>query len=148
MRGQPFSSDADERWRSIVAVVRELGLEVSSELTIQLERDLTFPELGYPVVQQLLQLRKKFTALVSLNEIAAMGAIRALRDANIRVPEDVSVVGFDDIHVAAYNTPRLTTVRQPLHDMGESAARILLQRIQGFKDYPQDVTVAPELIIR
>jgi LacI family transcriptional regulator, galactose operon repressor len=78
----------------------------------------------------------------------AIGAIRALRDANLRVPEDVSVVGFDDIHVAAYHNPRLTTVRQPLHDMGETAARILLQRIQGFKDYPQDFAVAPELIIR
>lgn len=148
MRGQPFSSDSDDRWRSIVAVARELGLEVSPELTIQLQRDLTSPELGYPVVQQLLQHRKKFTALVSFNDIAAIGAIRALRDANLRVPEDVSVVGFDDIHVAAYHNPRLTTVRQPLHDMGETAARILLQRIQGFKDYPEDFAVAPELIIR
>jgi LacI family transcriptional regulator, galactose operon repressor len=148
MRGQPFSSDSDDRWRSIVAVARDLGLDVSPELTIQLERDLTSPELGYPVVQQLLQHRKKFTALVSFNDIAAIGAIRALRDANLRVPEDVSVVGFDDIHVAAYHNPRLTTVRQPLHDMGETAARILLQRIQGFKDYPEDFAVAPELIIR
>jgi len=148
MRGQPFSSDSDDRWRSIVAVAKDLGLEVSPELTIQLERDLTSPELGYPVVQQLLQHRKKFTALVSFNDIAAIGAIRALRDANLRVPEDVSVVGFDDIHVAAYHNPRLTTVRQPLHDMGETAARILLQRIQGFKDYPEDFAVAPELIIR
>jgi len=148
MRGQPFSSDSDDRWRSIVAVARDLQLEVSPELTIQLERDLTSPELGYPVVQQLLQHRKKFTALVSFNDIAAIGAIRALRDANLRVPEDVSVVGFDDIHVAAYHNPRLTTVRQPLHDMGETAARILLQRIQGFKDYPEDFAVAPELIIR
>src|SRR5262244_776550 len=148
MRGQPFSSDSDDRWRGIVGVARDLGLEVSPELTIQLERDLTSPELGYPVVQQLLQYRKKFTALVSFNDIAAIGAIRALRDANLRVPEDVSVVGFDDIYVAAYHNPRLTTVRQPLHDMGETAARILLQRIQGFKDYPQVFAVAPELIIR
>ena len=148
MRGQPFSSDSDDRWRSLVAVARDLGLEVSPELTVQLERDLTSPELGYPVVQQLLQHRKKFTALVSFNDIAAIGAIRALRDANLRVPEDISVVGFDDIHVAAYHNPRLTTVRQPLRDMGETAARILLQRIQGFKDYPEDFAVAPELIIR
>jgi DNA-binding LacI/PurR family transcriptional regulator len=148
MRGQPFSSDSDDRWRSIVAVAKDLGLEVSPELTIQLERDLTSPELGYPVVQQLLRHRKKFTALVSFNDIAAIGAIRALRDANLRVPEDVSVVGFDDIHVAAYHNPRLTTIRQPLHDMGETAARILLQRMQGFKDYPEEFAVAPELIIR
>lgn len=148
MRGQPFSSDSDDRWRSIVAVAKELALEIRPELTIQLEKDLTSPELGYPVVQQLLQHRSRFTAIVSFNDIAAIGAIRALRDANLRVPEDVSIVGFDDINVAAYHTPRLTTIRQPLHDMGETAARILLQRMQGFKDYPEEFAVPPELIIR
>jgi LacI family transcriptional regulator len=148
MRGQPFSADSDERWRSIVAVAKELGLEVRAELTIKLERDLTSPELGYPVVQELLQKGRRFTALVSFNDIAAIGAIRALRDANLRVPEDVSVIGFDDIQAAAYHNPRLTTIRQPLHDMGETAARILLQRLQGFKDYPEEFAVPPELIIR
>jgi len=148
MRGQPFSADSDDRWRSIVAVAKELGLEVKPELTIQLERDLTSPELGYPVVQELLQKGRRFTAIVSFNDIAAIGAIRALRDANLRVPEDVSVIGFDDIQVAAYHNPRLTTIRQPLHDMGETAARILLQRVQGFKDYPEEFAVPPELITR
>jgi DNA-binding LacI/PurR family transcriptional regulator len=148
MRGQPFSADSDERWRSIVAVAREIGIEIRPELTIQLERDLTSPELGYPVVQQLLQHRRRFTAILSFNDIAAIGAIRALRDANLRVPEDVSVVGFDDIKAAAYHNPSLTTIRQPLHDMGETAARILLQRIRGFKDYPEEFAVPPELIIR
>ena len=148
MRGQPFSSDSNDRWRSIVTVAKELGIELRAELTIQLEKDLTSPELGYPVIQQLLQSKRRFTALVSFNDIAAIGAIRALRDANLRVPEDVSVVGFDDIKAAAYHNPSLTTIRQPLHDMGESAARILLQRIQGFKDYPEEYAVPPELIIR
>jgi len=148
MRGQPFSADSDARWKSIVSVARELGLEIRGDLTIQLERDLTSPELGYPVVQELLQKGRRFTAIVSFNDIAAIGAIRALRDANLRVPEDVSVIGFDDIQVAAYHTPRLTTIRQPLRDMGETAARILLQRMQGFKDYPEEFAVPPELITR
>jgi DNA-binding LacI/PurR family transcriptional regulator len=148
MRGQPFSSDSDTRWRSIVAVARELNIEIRPELTIQLEKDLTSPELGYPVVQKLLQSKRRFTALISFNDIAAIGAIRALRDANLLVPDDVSVVGFDDIKAAAYHNPSLTTIRQPLHDMGQSAARILLQRIQGFKDYPKECAVPPELIIR
>jgi DNA-binding LacI/PurR family transcriptional regulator len=148
MRGQSFSSDSDDRWRSLVAVAKELGIEIRPELTIQLERDLTSPELGYPVVQELLQQRRAFTAIVSFNDIAAIGAIRALRDANLRVPEDVSIIGFDDIQVAAYHNPRLTTIRQPLHNMGETAARILLQRMQGFKDYPVEFAVPPELIIR
>jgi DNA-binding LacI/PurR family transcriptional regulator len=148
MRGQPFSADSDERWRSIVAVARELRLEIRPELTIQLERDLTSPELGYPVAQELLQKGRRFTAIVSFNDIAAIGAIRALHDANLRVPQDVSVIGFDDIQLAAYHNPRLTTIRQPLRYMGETAARILLQRVQGFKDYPQEFAVPPELIVR
>ena len=148
MRGQPFSADSDDRWKSIVSVARELGLEIRPDLTIRLERDLTSPELGYPVVQELLKRRRRFTALVSFNDIAAIGAIRALRDANLSVPEDVSVMGFDDIQVAAYHNPRLTTIRQPLRHMGEAAARILLQRVQGFKDYPEEFAVPPELITR
>jgi DNA-binding LacI/PurR family transcriptional regulator len=148
MRGQPFSADSEDRWRHLVAVARELGIEIRPELTIQLKLDLTTPELGYPVVQELLQHHRRFSAIVAFNDIAAIGAIRALRDANLKVPEDVSIIGFDDISSAAYHTPRLTTIRQPLHDMGETAARMLLQRIQGFKDYAETFEVPPELIIR
>jgi DNA-binding LacI/PurR family transcriptional regulator len=148
MRGQPFSSDSQTRWENIVAVAKELELPVFPELTVQLERDISSPELGYPVVQSLLQGGRQFTAIVSFNDMAAIGAIRALSDANLRVPEDVSIVGFDDIQLAAYHTPRLTTVRQPLREMGATAARILLQRLQGFKDYPSEFAIPPELMIR
>jgi len=148
MRGQSFSSDSHARWENIVAVAKELELPVLPELTVQLERDISSPELGYPVVQSLLQGGHQFSAIVSFNDMAAIGAIRALKDANLRVPEDVSVVGFDDIQLAAYHNPRLTTVRQPLREMGATAARILLQRLQGFKDYPPEFPVAPELMIR
>lgn len=148
MRGQPFSSDSDDRWRSIVGAARDLELEIRPELTIQLERDLTSPELGYPVVQQLLGAGRPFSAIVAFNDIAAIGAIRALHDANLRVPADVSVIGFDDIRMAAYHNPRLTTIRQPLHEMGETAARILLRRLQGSEDYPMEYAVSPELIVR
>jgi LacI family transcriptional regulator len=149
MHGQPFSSDSDDRFRNLMSMAPELGLEVSSELTVQLERDLTSPELGYPVVQQLLNRGQKFTALVAFNDISAIGAIRALRDAGLRVPEDVSVIGFDDIQASAYMIPRLTTIRQPLHQMGELAARHLLQRIsKGNGRAPQTISIAPELLVR
>src|SRR5258705_7987 len=84
MRGQSFSSDSDDRWRSLVARAKELGLEIHPELTIQPERDLTSPEIRYPLGPELLQQRRAFTAIVSFNDIAAIGAIRALRDANLR----------------------------------------------------------------
>jgi DNA-binding LacI/PurR family transcriptional regulator len=148
MRGQSFSSDSDDRWKSFMAVSRELGIEVHPELVIQLELSVSSPELGYPVVHQLLAQKRPFTALVSYNDIAAIGAIRAFRDRNLRVPEDVSVVGFDDIQGAAFHNPSLTTIRQPLHAMGTTAARILLQRLRGQKEYSDDEAIIPELIIR
>jgi len=71
--------------------------------------------------------------------------VRAFRDAGLRVPEDVSVVGFDDIQAAAYLIPRLTTVRQPLRQMGEMAAKQLLMRISNGKGkVPQLISLAPE----
>jgi DNA-binding LacI/PurR family transcriptional regulator len=148
MRGQPFSSDSEDRWSSTLAVAAELGLEVRPELVVQLDRDLTSPELGYPVVEQLLYSHQNFTALLSFNDMAAIGAIRALQDAGLRVPEDVSVVGFDDIKGAAFNNPSLTTIRQPLEEMGRTAARIALSRIHGKHEFEDEIAIKPELVTR
>jgi DNA-binding LacI/PurR family transcriptional regulator len=148
MRGQTFSSDSDDRWKCFMAVARELGIEVPPELVIRLEQNISSPELGYPVARHLLTQKRPFTALVSFNDIAAIGAIRAFRDQNLRVPEDVSVVGFDDIQGAAYHNPSLTTIRQPLRSMGTTAARLLLQRLRNPKDDPGHIAIVPELIIR
>ncbi len=148
MRGQPFSSDSADRWRSIEAAAKRLGLRIDPALVVQLDRDLTSPELGYPVVQQLLASGKPFTALFSFNDIAAIGAIRALQDAHVRVPEDVSVMGFDDIRAAAFVNPSLTTIRQPLDDIGRKAAHILLSRLRNTEKYPDEVAVEPELVVR
>jgi DNA-binding LacI/PurR family transcriptional regulator len=149
MRGQPYSSDSDARWQGIVQVAQDLGLAVRPELTIQLKKDLTSPELGYPVVKQLLTHHRSFTAFLSFNDIAAIGCIRALHDVGLRVPQDVSVVGFDDIKEAAFQTPSLTTIRQPLHQMGALAVQTLLRQLRpsNGKDLPQ-IAVAPELIVR
>jgi LacI family transcriptional regulator len=148
MRGQTFSSDSDDRWKSLMVVAKELGLEVHPDLVVRLEQNLSSPELGYPVPLKLMAQKLPFTALVSYNDIAAIGAIRAFRDHGLRVPEDVSVVGFDDIQGAAYHTPSLTTIRQPLNSMGNTSARILLERIRGGKEFPEEVPIVPELIIR
>src|SRR6201996_1176377 len=149
MRGQPYSSDSDARWQGSVEVARDLGLSIRPELTIQLEKDLTSPELGHPVVKQLLEHHRSFTAILSFNDIAAIGCIRALHDVGLRVPRDVSVVGFDDIKEAAFQTPSLTTIRQPLHQMGALAVKTLLQQLSanGSKDC-DEIAVAPELIVR
>src|ERR1700722_2025998 len=149
MRGQPYSSDSDARWQSIVQVAQDLGLSSRPGLPIQLRKGLTSPELGYPVVKQLQPNHRNFTAFLSFNDIAAIGCIRALHDVGLRVPEDVSVVGFDDIKEAAFQTPSLTTIRQPLHQMGALAVQSLLQQLRpaSNREHPQ-IAVAPELIVR
>jgi DNA-binding LacI/PurR family transcriptional regulator len=148
MRGQPFSSDSDERWKSLVAVAAQLHLEINPELVVSLDRDMSSPELGYPVVQQLLATKEPFTAIVAFNDISAIGAIRALKDFNLRVPEDISVIGFDDIKAAAYTLPRLTTINQPLEEIGRVATQSLLNRIHNTVPPRDEITVEPELVIR
>jgi DNA-binding LacI/PurR family transcriptional regulator len=148
MRGQTFSSDSDERWKGLVAVAERLGLEIRPELVVTLERDMTSPELGYPVVQQLLATNRPFTALVAFNDISAMGAIRALQDCNLRIPDDVSVIGFDNIKASAFTLPRLTTISQPLEEIGRVATQTLLNRIHGTADAREDIMIEPELVVR
>ncbi|MGA8110461.1 MAG: LacI family DNA-binding transcriptional regulator [Acidobacteriaceae bacterium] len=148
MRGQPYSSDSEVRWVSLVKAARELGIAIRPELTIQLMEDLTSPELGYPVVQHLLAFHRHFTAIVCFNDMAAIGAIRALHDAQLRVPEDISVVGFDDISQAAFQTPSLTTIRQPLQEMGRLSAQLLLERIRTRDGVASETPVSPQLIVR
>jgi len=131
-----------------MAVARDLKLSVPPELTVQLQLRVSTPELGFEPTNELLQRGAEFTAIVCYNDVSAIGAIRACRDQGFEVPADVSVVGFDDIQGAAFHIPSLTTIRQPLTQMGKVAARILLQRIRGQATFPDVVPIRPELVIR
>jgi LacI family transcriptional regulator len=148
MKGQAFSSDSADRWEAIVQVARDLKIEIKSERTVQIDIDDPTPQVGYPFAKQLLERRVPFTALFAYNDISALGAIRAFQEAGLRVPQDISVVGFDDIQGAAYSNPSLTTVRQPLAEMGRIAAKALLERIEGKKDGPREIAIEPTLVVR
>jgi DNA-binding LacI/PurR family transcriptional regulator len=80
--------------------------------------------------------------------MSAIGAIRALQDFGLRVPGDVSVIGFDDIKAAAFSNPRLTTIRQPLSNMGRIAAQCVLNRLHGTERFREQIIVEPELVVR
>ncbi|HVO58246.1 MAG TPA: LacI family DNA-binding transcriptional regulator [Dongiaceae bacterium] len=150
IKGQVFSSDTEIRWKAVRAAAHELGVDVEENLTVQLESESPTPQPGYDMTCKLLKKAPPFTALFAFNDISALGAIRALREAGRRVPEDVSVIGFDDIQSAAYQNPGLTTIRQPLREMGATAAETLVQRIVAPKnaEYPKSIVVEPELIVR
>lgn len=149
MRGPETISDAHYRWQGITKAAEMLGIEIYPELTITLaELDQT-PVHGYKAMRKLLKSTHDFTAIFCFNDICAFGAIRAIDDLKMRVPEDISVVGFDDISSAAYHQPSLTTVQQPLREMGAKGAKILLDRINHpTKAFPTEVVMEPELIVR
>jgi LacI family transcriptional regulator len=148
MRGGSHSSDADDRWKCMQAVAAELHIAVRPELVVQISSRVSTPELGLEPACELLNRKAAFTAMVCYDDIAAIGAIRAMREYGLRVPEDVSVMGFDDIQSAAFHNPSITTIRQPLHRMGTIAARTLLQRVRGELAVPHEILVLPELVIR
>lgn len=148
MKGQPFSSDAEERWKAVRKVSHELGLEMDADLIINLQEDDPSPQVGYPYAKQFLTRKKPFTALFAYNDISAIGAIRAIQEEGLRVPQDVSVVGFDDIPWAAFHTPSLTTVRQPLAKMGQIAAATLVRMIEHDDEHSSEIAIEPTLVIR
>lgn len=150
IKGQSFSSDTELRWAAMRRAAKRARLPERRGLMVQLEGDSPSPEAGYEATQKLLSARIPFTALVSFNDVSAIGAIRALRETGLRVPEDVSVVGFDDIQSAAFQNPALTTVRQPLWRMGQMAAAAVLARAANGVDapYAHTLVVEPELVVR
>jgi LacI family transcriptional regulator len=147
MKGQPFSADSTERWKALQTVAGRLSLKIVPELTLQLTMDTFSPKVGYPLMRQFLKKQREFTALVAYNDFSAIGAVRSLREAGLRVPEDVSVIGFDDVNSAAYQNPSLTTIRQPWRKMAQVAAQTLLQRLNG-SHVPREIRVEPELVVR
>lgn len=152
IKGQDFSSDTDVRWETIEQAAGKRGIKLDPALITQLEGDIPSPEIGYIATQKLLSTKKTFTALFAFNDISAIGAIRALQESGLRVPEDVSVLGFDDIYAAEFHNPALTTIRQPLFEMGALAAKTLLKRLATVQndddEIPQTLTVEPKLIVR
>jgi LacI family transcriptional regulator len=148
MKGQSFSSDSEQRWSAVCKVARELGLTLDPELVMQLEVDDPSPQVGYPAAKTLLSRKKPFTALLAYNDISAIGAMRAFQESGLRIPADVSVVGFDDIQWAAFIRPSLTTVRQPLAKMGRIAAETLLKIIEKKEEQPPEIAIEPGLVVR
>jgi DNA-binding LacI/PurR family transcriptional regulator len=163
MRGPKSIPDSEFRWEGIEQAAQALGLELDASLVTRIDagngngswsektgHHPMSPEIGYLPMKQLLARTRDFTAVFCFNDIAAIGAIRALSEAGLRVPADVSVVGFDDIQSAAFCTPSLTTVRQPLNEMGKRGARILLERIANPEktELVAEVVMEPELVVR
>lgn len=105
-------------------------------------------EHGYTAMRDLLQHDPRPTAVFAASDDLAIGAYRALAEAGLRVPEDMSVVGFDNTEAAAYTTPPLTTIHQPFAELGERAFLLLLGILENENATPANVVLPPELVAR
>jgi DNA-binding LacI/PurR family transcriptional regulator len=124
-----------QRFQGYLQALREHDIEVEDQLIVGPEAlagpGYSTQQDGYQCMQRLLALPRKPTAIFARNDFTAMGAMCAIHDAGLRVPEDFSVVGFDNVPLAAYTSPPLTTVHQPTPEQGRQAATLLLERIEG-----------------
>ncbi len=147
INGPPYGAVAamQERLRGHQAALQEAGLTFEPGLMVY--GDYTRPS-GQAATRQLLALPKPPTAIFAFNDRMAMGAIRALYEAGRRVPEDVAVVGFDDIATAADFSPALTTVRQASKAMGQVAAELLFKLIAGEPVEENHIILPAELVVR
>jgi LacI family transcriptional regulator len=155
IRGPKALTDSAPRWRGIRNCAKECGLELDSRLILELpeSRDpVSSFEAGQKLTEDLIKQRRPFTALLAFDDMSAYGAIRALTRAGIRVPEQCSVMGFDDVSPSALYTPALSTVRQPMEAMGSSAVGIIVDGINAVLEKREVAAshrkVAPELVVR
>jgi LacI family transcriptional regulator len=147
--------DSAPRWRGIQKFAQSVKLEIDSSLITRLpdvfDANARF-EHGYRLTEELLQKKKKFTALLAFDDLTALGAIRALAKAGVSVPEQCSVIGFDDVAISGLSFPALTTVRQPLETMGAAAVNIVMEAIKAGHENRDWSVVAQklhaELVIR
>jgi LacI family transcriptional regulator len=123
----------DERLPGPVLVERASGWQV---------------ECGYAAMQRLLHRAADFTAVLAAGDLLAIGAGRALREAGKQIPEDVSIIGIDDIDLAAFTHPPLTTISQGLAEMATRAARMLLDLLAGQEPEERRVKIVPQLVVR
>ena len=142
--GSSFTTDSAERLRALRDVLQEHGLALPEEYVLPGDFN---PGTGYLVMQALLNLNEPPRAVFAANDQMAADAIRAARERGLQVPGDVAIVGFDDIALAGYTAPALTTVRQPTYRMGQLAVEAILHS-QSAGSAPTSVVLPTELVIR
>lgn len=143
--GNPALSSAGERLEGYKAALAAYDIPFQAELV---ETGYFRYANGLQAAQTLLALEQPPTAIFATNDHSALGAIEAIRSRGLSIPEDISVIGFDDVPEAQHLIPSLTTVRQPLGQMGQVAVKMLLQQIKDQSPPPQRVTLATQLVIR
>jgi len=155
IRGPKVLGDSSSRWRGIRSFARANHLEIDPGLVVELPGSLdpkSAYENGHRLTEELLRRKHRFTALMAFDDMTALGAMRALEKAGIKVPDHCSVIGFDDVVPGAVSAPPLTTVRQPMEAMGAAAVSLVMEGISAAVEqnsFPaRHQKMAPELVVR
>jgi len=151
-QGDSESASTEARWSGIQKAAKALKIEIRPQLTVRLELGDKRPSaqdggIGYRAALELLERQHPFTALLAFNDSSALGAMRAFQFSGRRVPEDISVVGYDDIPSSANERPALTTVHQPIQRIGSISADILLKAING-EVQERTILIEPHMVVR
>ena len=142
--GDP-NGDSGERLEAYQACLERYGLNSDPQLSVY---GLHSFDGGHIAMQKILTSHVLFTAVLASNDESAMGAMKALKEAGVRIPEDVAVIGFDDRPEAIAQVPQLTTVHVPLYKSGYQAVEVLLRRINGQTDAVQSLKIPTQLVLR
>ncbi len=149
IRGPETHREAEQRYHAYTQVLSEYDLPIDPNLVVA--GDFT-EHIGAEAARLLLDQRKllpgkEFEAIVAANDSMALGALEVLQARGIRVPDDVALVGFDDVDASKYTAPALTTVRNPFYTLGAEATEMLLAQIDG-RDVPECTVLPLDLIVR
>ena len=153
IRGPESIADSHLRWRGIQKFAKQVDLRIPAEVVLDLNQVPATSAEGMEAVIALLRKQKKrVTAVLAFDDLTALGAIRGLTESGLQVPKECSVIGFDDIDAAGYCNPPLTTIRQPMLQMGEASAAVLLEAINARHKDRAHCQVCrvfePELVVR
>ncbi len=142
LEGNPHSVDRMEGYTS---ALKSVGIDIDKDFIF--EGDFTV-ESGYSAGEYFSGLENRPTAVFAMNDNMAIGAIKAFKESKLQVPKDISIVGFDDLTLATYLDPALTTIRQPAEEMGKKAMELLLQLLDGREIKQHEYVLKHEFVIR
>jgi LacI family transcriptional regulator len=134
------------RIRGTREAIEEFGLDNDPALLVTSDTQLF--DMGYQSAKYLLNLPQPPTAIFALTDVTAVGVMHAVTEMNLKIPQDISVIGYDDLPIASYTIPPLTTIAQPFVEMGEKAVELLLQQIENRDLPPEKAVLATRLVLR
>ena len=143
--GLLYVIDGKKRLQGYMSTLKSHNIEVDENLIFK--GDFT-EKSGYDALYYFLSLRHPPSAIFCSNDHMAVGVFKAAHEQNLKIPDDLSVVGFDDINMASFLSPPLTTIRQPIDELGKTAAKLMLDCIENKSNWGRKIIIEPELIIR